>query len=57
MKLTVAHVQSRMQRVGLRDEKQRADYILNAEEACDIALEFGFNPTVDDEAAFDLLPE
>jgi len=30
---------------------------LNAEEACDVALEFGFNPIVDDEAAFDLLPE
>lgn len=38
-------------------EKQRADYMLTTDEAVDIALEFGFNPVVDDEAAFDLLPE
>jgi translation initiation factor IF-2 len=50
-------VQSRMRSVGLDEDKQRADYILNADEACDVALEFGFNPTVDDEASFDILPE
>jgi len=31
--------------------------VLSAEEACDIALEYGFNPVVDDEAAFDIFPE
>lgn len=55
--LTQDHVQNRMQKMGMSSEKLRPDYILNEEEACDIALEFGFNPTVDDEAAFDLLPE
>lgn len=31
--------------------------VLTAEQACDIALEYGFNPTVDDERSFDILPE
>lgn len=46
-----------MRRLGMSIEKHRADYILNGEEACDIALEFGFDPIIDDEAAFDLLSE
>lgn len=31
--------------------------VLTAEEACNIALEYGFNPEVDDERSFDILPE
>ncbi len=30
---------------------------LTAEQACDLALEYGFNPVVNDEAAFDIYPE
>jgi translation initiation factor IF-2 len=31
--------------------------VLTAEEACNIALEYGFNPVVDDERSFDIYPE
>jgi translation initiation factor IF-2 len=31
--------------------------VLTSEEAIDIALEYGFNPVVDDEKSFDILPE
>lgn len=31
--------------------------VLSAEQACDIALEYGFNPVVDDEKSFDILPQ
>lgn len=36
---------------------KRLCVVLTSEEAIDIALEYGFNPVVDDEKAFDILPE
>lgn len=38
-------------------EKQVGAYILTSEEACEIAIDFGFDPIVDDDKAFDLLEE
>jgi hypothetical protein len=31
--------------------------VMSSEEACNIALEYGFNPVVDDERSFDIYPE
>jgi translation initiation factor IF-2 len=31
--------------------------VLTSEDACNIALEYGFNPLVDDEKSFDIVPE
>ena len=58
-----------MQRMGMSEDQRRSDYrrsparvlvlisVLTSEEACDIALDYGLDPTVDDEQAFDILPE
>lgn len=50
-------LQVRMMRTGMDEDHRRPDYILNAEQACDIAIEYGFNPVVDDERAFDIFPD
>jgi translation initiation factor IF-2 len=58
--------------MGMEEEQRRSDYcewqeccdavlvlttVLGSEQACDIALEYGFNPVVDDEKSFDILPQ
>ncbi|WVO13212.1 translation initiation factor IF-2 [Cryptococcus depauperatus] len=50
-------LQSKMLRLDMSEDQRRSDYILNAEEACNIALEYDFNPVVDDEASFDIYPD
>ncbi|KAI5480549.1 hypothetical protein MNV49_000245 [Pseudohyphozyma bogoriensis] len=47
-------LQKAMERVGL--ENTNADRLLTAEDASLIALELNFDPTIDDEVAFDLYP-
>ncbi|OCF45095.1 hypothetical protein I317_01148, partial [Kwoniella heveanensis CBS 569] len=51
------HLQTRMMRLDMSEDQRRSDYLLNAEQACDIAIEYGFNPVVDDEASFDIYPD
>ena len=51
------NLQTRMMHLDMTEDQRRPDYILTAEQACDVALEYGFNPIVDDEAAFDILPD
>ena len=51
------HLQTRMMRLDMTEDQRRSDYILTAEEACNLALEYGFNPVVDDEATFDIFPD
>ena len=51
------HLQTRMKRLDMTEDQRRSDYTLTAEEACNLALEYGFNPVVDDEAAFDIFPD
>ena len=61
-----------MMRLGMEEDQRRPDYcelkiscqricrsytVLTSEDACNIALEYGFNPVVDDEKAFDIFPE
>ena len=46
-----------MNKLRMTDGQRRPDYILTTEEACDLALEFGYNPVVDDEATFDIQAE
>ncbi|THG99213.1 hypothetical protein EW026_g3101 [Hermanssonia centrifuga] len=48
-------LQRKMVRAGMNDEASY-DHILTAEWASLIAMEFGINPVVDDEAAFDIYP-
>ncbi|KAM0789199.1 hypothetical protein ACM66B_000044 [Microbotryomycetes sp. NB124-2] len=48
------HLQRAMERIGLSDT--RPERLLTAEDASLIALEFNFDPSIDDEAAFDLYP-
>ncbi|WWC60108.1 translation initiation factor IF-2 [Kwoniella dejecticola CBS 10117] len=51
------HLQTRMSRLDMSEDQRRSDYLLNAEQACDIAIEYGFDPVVDDEASFDIYPD
>ncbi|KAF9532310.1 P-loop containing nucleoside triphosphate hydrolase protein [Crepidotus variabilis] len=55
MNVKLAQLLTRMRRVGLESEANY-DYILSADYAALLAEEFGFNPVVDDEAAFDIYP-
>ncbi|WVR03987.1 translation initiation factor IF-2 [Kwoniella sp. DSM 27419] len=50
-------LQAKMARLDMSEDQRRPDYLLNAEQSCDIALEYGFNPVVDDEASFDIYPD
>ncbi|GAA5829303.1 hypothetical protein JCM3766R1_001052 [Sporobolomyces carnicolor] len=52
LKMKLWHVQKAAQRLGLDDV--RAERFLTAEDATLLSLELGFEPTIDDEAAFDL---
>ncbi|WWC87684.1 translation initiation factor IF-2 [Kwoniella dendrophila CBS 6074] len=50
-------LQTRMLRLDMSEDQRRSDYLLNAEQACNIAIEHGFDPVVDDEASFDIYPD
>ncbi|WRT65515.1 translation initiation factor IF-2 [Kwoniella shivajii] len=51
------HLQTRMMRLDMSEDQRRSDYLIGAEQACDIAIEYGFDPVVDDEASFDIYPD
>ncbi|KAF5330861.1 hypothetical protein D9619_005863 [Psilocybe cf. subviscida] len=51
----LAYLQRTMKRVGMTEEANY-DYILTSDYAVLLAEEMNFNPVVDDEAAFDILP-
>ncbi|KDR81479.1 hypothetical protein GALMADRAFT_58853 [Galerina marginata CBS 339.88] len=55
MKVKLEYLLSRMRRVGLAQEASY-DHILTSDYAILLVEEFGFNPIVDDEAAFDIYP-
>ncbi|KAK8861396.1 translation initiation factor IF-2 [Kwoniella newhampshirensis] len=50
-------LQAKMMRLDMSDDQRRSDYLMSAEEACNIAIEYGYNPVVDDEASFDIYPD
>lgn len=50
-------LQAKMMQLDMSEDQRRSDYLLNAEEACNIAIEYGYNPIVDDDASFDIYPE
>ncbi|GAA5876303.1 hypothetical protein JCM16303_007093 [Sporobolomyces ruberrimus] len=54
LKMKLWHVQKAARRLGLDDV--RAERLLTPEDATLLSLELGFEPTIDDEAAFDLYP-
>ncbi|KAF4614935.1 hypothetical protein D9613_002934 [Agrocybe pediades] len=55
LKVKLDHLLNKMHRVGMADEASY-DYILTSDYAVLLAEELGFNPIIDDEAAFDLHP-
>ncbi|ORX36345.1 hypothetical protein BD324DRAFT_580627 [Kockovaella imperatae] len=52
-----SRLQIRMAQLGMTEEQRRSDYMLTEEEAVNVALEFGFDPKIDDEAFFDIIPQ
>ncbi|KAG8715534.1 hypothetical protein FRC11_003285 [Ceratobasidium sp. 423] len=55
LNLRIGRLQNKMYAVGMQDTTY--DHILNSDDASLLALEFGFNPVVDEDAAFDVYPE
>ncbi|CAE7144262.1 unnamed protein product [Rhizoctonia solani] len=53
--LRIGRLQNKMYAVGMEDTAY--DHILTSDDASLLALEFGFNPVVDEDAAFDVYPE
>lgn len=50
-------LQRKMQRIGMSPEQCRSDYLLSAEDASLVAMEYGLSPVVDEEKSFDIYPE
>ncbi|KAL1410235.1 translation initiation factor IF-2 [Vanrija albida] len=50
-------VQRQMIQLGMSENQRRADYLLNADEASNLAIEFNLNPIVDEDKGFDIYPE
>lgn len=40
----------------MEEDARRPDFVLNGEQAVDLALEFNLNPIIDDDAGFDIRP-
>ncbi|CAA7267901.1 unnamed protein product [Cyclocybe aegerita] len=55
LNVKLTHLLNKMRRVGMESEANY-DYILNSDYAMLLVEEFGFNPIVNDEAAFDIHP-
>lgn len=50
-------LQRKMQRIGMTPEQCRSDYLLSAEDASLVAMEYGLSPIVDEEKSFDIYPD
>ncbi|WVO20572.1 translation initiation factor IF-2 [Cryptococcus decagattii] len=50
-------LQAKMMQLDMSEDQRRSDYLLSSEEACNIAIEYGYNPIVDDDASFDIYPD
>ncbi|KAH7341532.1 hypothetical protein B0J17DRAFT_646974 [Rhizoctonia solani] len=55
LNLRIGRLQDRMYAVGMEDTAY--DHILTSDDASLLAMEFGFNPVIDEDAAFDVYPE
>ncbi|CAE6426386.1 unnamed protein product [Rhizoctonia solani] len=55
LNLRIGRLQDKMYAVGMEDTAY--DHILTSDDASLLALEFGYNPVVDEDAAFDVYPE
>jgi translation initiation factor IF-2 len=51
----IGRLQDKMYAAGMEDTTY--DHILTSDDASLLALEFGYNPVVDEDAAFDVYPE
>ena len=50
-------LQRRMQRIGMTSEQTHSDYLLAAEDASLVAMEYNLTPVVDAEKSFDIYPD
>lgn len=50
-------LQRRMQRIGMTPEQTHSDYLLSAEDASLVAMEYNLTPIVDEEKSFDIYPD
>ena len=50
-------LQRRMQRIGMTAEQTHSDYLLGAEDASLVAIEYNLTPVVDAEKSFDIYPD
>lgn len=55
LNIRIGRLQNKMYAAGM--EQTAYDHILNSDDASLLALELGFNPVVDEDAAFDVYPE
>ncbi|CAE6409636.1 unnamed protein product [Rhizoctonia solani] len=55
LNVRISRLQDKMYAVGMEDTTY--DHILTSDDASLLALEFGYNPVVDEDAAFDVYPE
>ncbi|KAB5596100.1 Translation initiation factor IF-2 [Ceratobasidium theobromae] len=55
LNIRIGRLQNKMYAAGMEDTAH--DHVLTSDDASLIALEFGFNPVVDEDAAFDIYPE
>lgn len=55
LNFVLGRLQNKMYAAGMEDTAH--DHVLTSDDASLIALEFGFNPVVDEDAAFDIYPE
>lgn len=53
--MAVGRLQDKMYVVGM--DESAYDHILTADDASLLALEFGLNPIINEDAAFDIYPE
>lgn len=51
------HLIRKMNQVGMPENHRRADYLLNSDEAGNLAIEFDLNPIIDEDKGFDIFPE
>lgn len=55
--IKLVRLQRKMVELDMNEDMRRADYLLNADDATSLALEYNFNPIIDSERGYDIYPE
>lgn len=53
----LVRLQRKMVELGMEEDMRRADYLLNSDDASNLALEYNMNPIIDSERGYDIYPE